>query len=512
MKRKVLLFLSILSMFVCIFAVSVSASALTNYGSVKLTLVDGTETTGYCEINGRFLRDNVYKNPQNKEEGVYAWEDIKIFDMRDSVTVGQKTYSEVGGLDCNNHAANVEKFYFSSQVTKILNTTFTSGWASLETVYVPNTVTDIQYNAFQGSAVERVVLEEGSQLKTIGDSAFQNCVNLTSFPFIEGIESLGRNCFFQSGLSGTVIIPNSVTKLDAGSLLSTKIENLYLGDGALEIGYNFLGTFSKTDNQYLKNVYISASTTFTASNIFFKCTNPVNFYVVGTESECLQMVATLKSQSSGSYLTFVTEDEVTQDVGAGYAIIHTGYNRCDAFYGSNHLSAENVYDFKSFEEKSYLRSVCDRCQSGIVLKEIEPLFVNLGFSAAEYGDMMSVNYRVNEEAILAYEEVTGKTVSYGVFAVTKANVGNNDIFDENGEARDGVIAADITDCGYGLFNLKIFGFTDEQKEIDIAMGAFVGTKNDEASEYSYLQIAPAKTGEKYFFASYNEVVKLSPIN
>ena len=94
----------------------------------------------------------------------------------------------------------------------------------------------------------------------------------------------------------------------------------------------------------------------------------------------------------------------------------------------------------------------------------------------------------------------------------KSNIGKNDIFDENGEARDGVIAADITDCGFGLFNLKIFGFTDEQKEIDIAMGAFVGTKNDESSEYSYLQIAPAKTGEKYFFASYNEVVKLTPIN
>ena len=510
MKRKVLLFLTMVVMFVCIFAIAVGASSLTNYGSVKLTLVDGTEVTGYCEISGRFLRDNVYKNPENKEEGVYAWDDIKVFDMRDMVIVGKNTFSEVGGLECNSHAANVEEFYFSSQVTRILNTTFTSGWKKLKTVYVPNTVTEIQHNAFNGSAVERVVLEEGSQLKAIGDSAFQNCVNLTSFPFIEGIESLGRNCFYLSGLSGTVVIPNSMTKLDAGALLSTKIENLYLGDGELEIGYNFLGTFTKTDNPYLENVYISASTTFTATNIFYKCANPVNFYVVGTESECLAMVATLKAQSSGSYLTFVTEDEVTQSVGAGYAIIHTGYNKCDAFYGSNHLNAEETYDFKSFEEKSYLRSVCSRCQGGVVIKEIEPLFVNLGFSAAEYGDMMSVNYRVNEEAILAYEEVTGKTVSYGVFAVTKANVGNNDIFDENGEARNGVIAADITDCGYGLFNLKIFGFTDEQKKIDIAMGAFVGTKKDEVAEYSYLQIAPATAGEKYFFASYNEVVNLAP--
>ena len=123
---------------------------------------------------------------------------------------------------------------------------------------------------------------------------------------------------------------------------------------------------------------------------------------------------------------------------------------------------------------------------------------------------MSVNYKVNEQAIKDYEEITGEAVSYGVFAVTKDNIGANDIFDENGEARMGVIAADITDCGYGLFNLKIFGFTDEQKKIDIAMGAFVGTKKDEVAEYSYLQIAPATAGEKYFFASYNEVVNLAP--
>ena len=156
---------------------------------------------------------------------------------------------------------------------------------------------------------------------------------------------------------------------------------------------------------------------------------------------------------------------------------------------------------------------CLYCDEGLVEESeptFAPLFVNLGFSCAQYGDMMSVNYKVNEQAIKDYEEITGEAVSYGVFAVTKDNIGANDIFDENGEAREGVIAADITDCGFGLFNLKIFGFTAEQKEIDIAIGAFVGTKNDETREYSYLQIAPAKTGEKYFFASYNKVLTMLP--
>ena len=155
MKRKLLLFLTMIAVLVCIFAISASAGALTNYASVELTFIDDTTATGYCKIDGRFLRDNIYKNPENTDDGVYAWGDIKVFDMRDSVIVGTKTYNEVGGTNCNGQAVNVEEYYFSSQVTKILNTTFTSGWKKLKTVYVPNTVTEIQHSSFQGSPIER---------------------------------------------------------------------------------------------------------------------------------------------------------------------------------------------------------------------------------------------------------------------------------------------------------------------------------------------------------------------
>ena len=507
MKRKLLLFLTMIAMLVCIFAISVSAATLTNYASVKLTLVDGTEKTGYCEINGRFLRDNVYKNPENTDEGTYAWENIKVFDMRDSVIVGTKTYNEVGGTGCNSKATNVEEYYFSSQVTKILNTTFTNGWKKLKTVYVPNTVTEIQHSSFQGSPIERVVFEEGSQLKSIGDGAFQSCANLATITFPEGLKSLGRNCFYQSGLSGTIVIPNSVTKLDAGSLLSTKIENLYLGDGTLEIGYNFLGTFSGTDNQYLKNVYISASTTFTATNIFYKCANPVNFYIVGSKDECNAMVSTLKAQSTGSYMTFITADEATEETGAGYGIIHTEYNRCDAFYEGEHLTAEQAYEFTSFMEKSYVKSTCPRCEQGTVLKEIAPLFTCKGYSGPEFADAgIAIGFTVNNEAIAEYEEITGKTLKYGVFAVLQSRLGDNNVFSKDGTVADGVINAEITNYEFVAFELKIVGFTDEHKDTKFAMGAYVAVTEGEETEYSYMQVGTPNANEKYCFVSYNDIV------
>ena len=516
MKRKVLLILALSALLVCMFAVSAGAAALTNYASVDLTLVDGTKATGYCVVDGRFQRDNVYINPENTDDGTYDWGDIKVFDMRNSVIVGTKSYSEVAGLNCNGQAVNVEEFYFSSQVTKILNTSFTSGWKSLETVYIPKSVTYIA-NGFSNSPVCRVIFEEGSQLKTIEGGAFQNCYNLTTIDFPEGLESLGYNCFYQSGLSGTIVIPNSVTYLAPGALLSTKIENLYLGDGALEIGHNFLGTFSRTDNQYLKNVYINATTTFTQSNIFYKCANLVNFYIVGSAEECDAMINTLKAQSAGQYMTFITESEakelgINEENGAGYAIIHTEYNRCQAFYNGKHAESDKT---QKFDGEAYLSSYCEfsdcsRCGEISKVELCAPLFENKGFSAAEYGDMMSINYRVNEKAISEYEKITGEKISYGVFAVTKKNIGKNDIFDAEGNALSGVIAADITGAGFNLFSLKITGFTEAQKELPFAMGAFVGTEKDGATEYSYLQIAAPAEGEKYYFASYNDVIKLTP--
>ena len=511
MKRKLLLFLTMIAVLVCIFAISVSAEALTDYASVKLTLVDNTEVTGYCKIDGRFLRDNVYKNPENTDDGVYAWGDIKVFDMRNSVIVGTKNYNEIGGTNCNSQAANVEEFYFSSKVTKILNTTFTSGWKKLKTVYVPNTVTEIQHSSFQGSPIERVVFEEGSQLKSIGDGAFQSCANLATITFPEGLESLGRNCFYQSGLSGTIVIPNSVTYLGPGSLLSTKIEDLYLGDGALEIGHNFAGTFTKTDNEYLKNVYIPATTKLTVdggSKIFFKCANPVNFYIVGAKEECEAMVATLKAQSTGSYMTFITADEVTEETTAGYGIIHTEYNRCDAFYNSEHLTAEQTYDFTSFTEKSYLRSVCTRCETGTVLKEIAPLFTCLGYSAFENGNGdFSLNFRVNNEAIKDYTDATGKTVSYGLFATTKNAIGDKDIVSSNGTLADGAVMAEIPFDSFVALTIKMGGFdTDELKKSEFAIGAFVAEDNGEGKKYTYLQNEKPQGSAKYSFVSYNDIV------
>ena len=114
---------------------------------------------------------------------------------------------------------------------------------------------------------------------------------------------------------------------------------------------------------------------------------------------------------------------------------------------------------------------------------------------------------VLEIGVSEYGEVTDKTVKYGVFAVAKAKLGTKDIFDENGKAISEAIVAEISEYNFVSVELKITGFTDEKKDAKLAMGMYVSVTDEEYTEYSYLQNGTPSENEKYFFISYNDVVK-----
>ena len=487
--KKLLLFILAMASLSCLFAIAVSAADMTNYCSVEITLVDDTQLTGYCQIDvgsKRLLRDNVYLSP-DKSSGTISWSDIKVFDGRESVVVGDTDPIEIAGTECSKLASNVVAFYFPPTIKKILNVTFTKSWSSLETVWIPKAVTFIDQGGFTDCAVSQVIFEEGSALQSIGNDCFKGCPNLTSIEFPESLTSIGRNCFYLSGLSGTVVVPNSVTYLGPGAFLSTKIETLVLGDGEMTIGYNFAGTFQATNNQYLKNVYISTGASFEyngSSKIFFKCANPVNFYVVGDNAE--EFIETLKSQSTGSYITFITEDEVTEETGAGYGVIYTGVTRCEAFYGGSHdyvtvapclnrcsrcteatsgeadhsYTVSDVFAGEKYLSPCTITKVCQACAYEDGNVELGALIVCLGYSVPENTTAagtvsISQGFSVVTELLSTYERETGKTLEYGVVAA-------------NGENTTPVIVEEGVLCAQGTAILAALANTVARFEIKIA--------------------------------------------
>lgn len=142
---------------------------------------------------------------------------------------------------------------------------------------------------------------------------------------------------------------------------------------------------------------------------------------------------------------------------------------------------------------------------------VSALFVCIGYSVPENMNStgFAVKYNVNSNAIAEYEKHTGKTVSYGLFAVAQEKLGNNDILNEDGTPSDGVVKAEIPDNQFIVLELKMTGFSESQKDFKLALGVYVTVENKGETTHSYLNSIKPKDGEKYAFVSYNDVVLLT---
>ncbi len=170
----------------------------------------------------------------------------------------------------------------------------------------------------------------------------------------------------------------------------------------------------------------------------------------------------------------------------------------------------------SVSYESYLKSgnaeyICTRCGVRHTTPSLEPLFVALGYSHFEGEEGgISAGFRVNAEAISLYEQYLDSTFNYGVFAVSEVNIGDGEIFDEQGIASRGVISTQITEYEFNRFQIKIVGFTETQKDLNLAMGAYVEIDNGETKKYSYLQSEMPSENQKYSFVSYNGIKNSKP--
>ena len=70
-------------------------------------------------------------------------------------------------------------------------------------------------------------------------------------------------------------------------------------------------------------------------------------------------------------------------------------------------------------------------------------------------------------------------------------------------------ASEMTKYNISVFELKMTGFADNQKDTKIVFGAYVAVTDDEETAYSYIQIGTPKENEKYYAASYNDIVNNS---
>ncbi len=440
--------------------------------------------------------------------------------------------------------------------------------SELEYVFLPDSLIRIGPSCFYGCSSLKELDASNTSLQYFGGASFQGCTSLTYFAFPESLTSLtGQNMFngctklktvdginnvlkgiaenqgaipnglfrdcsaletdiiLYDGLTGigeyaflrcakigsfkNLVIPNTVLSIGRSAFNAcTQIETANLGASlnSTSTGYNF------ADCSSLKEIYIPTSLAGFQGDAVRSVSSQCVFYFTGTYDQAVNFktntVSTKNTIIKNATIKSLTEFNNLAEKSGSYLVYD--YSSCEAFYNGAHAMVESI-SYTSYDAAGERNSVCANADCTRAVKEVvDPLFVCLGYSSPE-GDRegIVVSYTVNVAALKEYSKYlakSGKTLTYGVFAIAKVNL-ENDVFDENGAPVDYAVVAEISNYEFVAFDLKIVGFTDEYKDEPLAMGAYVALADvDGKADYSYMQYGTPKENEKYCFVSYDEVV------
>ena len=386
-------------------------------------------------------------------------------------------------------ATNIREFYVPKYVTGFdygagtptgkdnsSGQSYFSDCKALKTVYFhpDNVITELKNAPFKGApALEEIRF--GNNLKFLGDRSFRACSRLKRVYFGDSFEGFySVYMFYECKALEDLYIPATVTQNTTG--LTYQWSRIFDSSCSSTFRINFTGT----EEQFIAfyNVLVSAG-----SNDRIK--NMVTNGVINTE----------RVKFTTDCIAFYNGE---------HDLIGNNCERCGKLVYcddvTHNLDVNITYD--SYTSNGVKTIVCLDCQTEAKKSVTAPLFICLGYSAYESGNGITISFIMNNDAIAEYEQITKRTIEYGVFAVSANNIGSNDVFNENGDKASGVISASLSNYNFIKFDLKIVGFKDDQKALKLAMGAYVLDNG----KYSYLQEGTPNKGEKYCFTTYNSIV------
>lgn len=526
------------------------------------TLADGTALPIYDE-NGNSLiwyvsgvdsnGNNVYASVPNNRNEANENKDTFV-----TYTINKSWMTQLENINFHIWNSNTEEYEVLTEESIQVVVVNLRGLTDFEYINKGLKVSDIQYiyfneilkdfcEYFKGSTAIRLVdLSVCTNLSGGfgGNRNLYNCTNLHTVRLASGTEyslkcSVNNNWRFSGTAITEIVFPSNITSVGVDNFKNCKqLTSIYILGNTTSLGQrNFLGCDSLTNIYFLGNDPQIDITSI--SENFYECVDGNTthdfsgigkyFFFVCDNSEYLSQVKeAIGALAVISYSDYIAKPQAYTE---GRYVIY-GTNICDVYYGEHIIDEENanpcagectvcgdtVVNHTEYENISVTVEYASYLSTGSkitfcnnpgctykVVEETDALFRCLGYSASEDGHGgIAIGYTVNNEVIAEYTSITGKSLKYGVFAVLKDKLDGGDIFGENG-ATEGVVSAEILNCEFVAFEIKVTGFMDTQKDVLFAVGAYVEVTDKESTVYSYMQDGTPTAGEKYCFVSYNSV-------
>ena len=181
-----------------------------------------------------------------------------------------------------------------------------SGLSDLESVYLPNGVTNIQQDAFHGChSLKEINIPDS--VTSIGSSAFYNCRGLTSVTIPDSVTSIGSHAFDNcSGLT-SVMIPNSVTNIGEGAFDSCRsLTSVYIPASVEAIGREAFSTCYSLTNVVVRARDIGRMA-FSGCGQYSPMTVEIGDGVANIDSEAFMHCSALTSVAMSNSVTNIGE-------------------------------------------------------------------------------------------------------------------------------------------------------------------------------------------------------------
>jgi len=526
--KKFIFTLALLSMLLCLFALSVSAAATNEFGEVEIitgmdeksvfgddgradaytsrvVLFDGTEyhtypayyiftnnintTTDFSQLN-KLAEKSYYKNSVIRAE------------------VPQNVQKVTG--DIFNGYNDLKYVRFPDTLIQISGNMFYTSHG-LEWVNVPRDCVSIGGYAFYGcSSLVTIDMTNAKSLKRTEVNQFYNCPNLKELIFPEGFEyfgGAGGGGANQAGLGSlkTLYLPNSVTYM--GSITEAKA----LTSFTVPLGVTSIKAKQFCWSPGINKVVLHSGITSVDPSALDMTLYLTEIIYTGQETDAI--VDSIKTAFSKATVTYG--------------------NQCDYYYGGEHLNDTNPcvinctrcnsinvpkenpvhnevtsISYISFDADGTRTVSCTNAGCAYAVTKAAPaLFVNLGYSVQKNGgDSITVGYLLNGTSVTEYERINNVELSYGVFAVLYDKIGENDVVNADGTGMTGAVVQKLITQPYAAVELKISGIADdEQKNAKLSMGVFVIEKG-ETNKVSYLQADEPQEG-RYTYTTFNNLTE-----